>query len=71
MKQAQRAYLKVVALWSEHKEWVAAAHFELGKCYLDQKNAKEARGAWRTVVEQYGDTKWAAAAKEQLEKIPG
>ncbi|MGB2998071.1 MAG: tetratricopeptide repeat protein [Phycisphaerae bacterium] len=68
---ALRAFLRVVSpLWSGYREWAAAAQFEIGKCYLDLKKPKEAREAFRTVLEKHADTKWAEPAKEQLAKLP-
>ena len=71
-RQALRAYLRVVSpLWSAYKDWAAAAQFEIGKCYLSLNQPAEARGAFQTVLEKYGDTKWAQPAREQLAKMPG
>ena len=70
-RRALRAFLRVVSpLWSGYREWAAAAQFEIGKCYLDLKKPKEAREAFRTVLEKHADTKWAEPAKEQLAKLP-
>ena len=65
-REALKAYLRVVALWAAYKEWAAAAQFETGKCYQDLGKAKDAREAFQAVVDKYGDTKWAAPAKEKL-----
>jgi TolA-binding protein len=60
------AYLRVQALYPTHREWVAAALFEGGKCQdaLGQKD--EARKAFQEVVGSYKDTRWAALAADRL-----
>ena len=70
-RDALKAYLRVVALWSGYKEWAAAAQFEIGKAYLALGKPQDAREAFQAVVAKYGDTKWAQPAKEQLEKPSG
>jgi len=67
-REALKAYLRVVALWGAYKEWAAAAQFEVGKCYQNLDKAKDAREAFQAVIDKYGDTKWAAPAKEQLKQ---
>jgi len=70
-REALKAYLRVVALWGNYKEWAAAAQFEIGKAYQQLDKPAEAREAFQTVVSKYGDTKWAQPAKDQLEKTSG
>jgi TolA-binding protein len=67
-RDALKAYLRVVALWASYKEWAAAAQFEIGKAYLALGKPQDAREAFQAVVTNYGDTKWAQPAKEQLQK---
>ena len=67
-REALKAYLRVVALWSAYKEWAAAAQFEIGKCYQNLDKANDAREAFQAVIDKYGDTKWAAPAREQLKQ---
>ncbi|MBE3071216.1 MAG: tetratricopeptide repeat protein, partial [Planctomycetes bacterium] len=67
-REALKAYLRVVALWSAYREWAGAAQFESGKCYQALGKPAEAREAFKTVVDKYNDTKWADPAREQLKK---
>ncbi len=70
-RDALKAYLRVVALWSGYTEWAAAAQFEAGKAYLQLDRKDDAREAFQTVTTQYADTKWAQSAKEQLAQLGG
>lgn len=60
------AYLRLIALYGQHREWVAAASFESGKCHEALGNAADARAFYRDVVEKYKDTRWAESAAERL-----
>ena len=65
-KAATVAYLRLIALYGQHREWVAAASFESGKCHEALGNTEDARTFYRDVAEKYKDTRWAAAAAERL-----
>jgi TolA-binding protein len=65
---ALKAYARVATLWGAYKEWAAAAQFGSGLCYLRLRNTVEARGAFMTVADKYGDTMWASPAREQLNR---
>lgn len=63
------AYLRVIALYPEYRQWSAGATFESGKCYEKLGDSAQARNAYQNVVSNYGDTKWADPATERLQKL--
>lgn len=65
-KAAVVAYLRVLALYPQYKQWVVGATFESGKCYAALGDNAEARKAYQSVVNNYKDTKWAGLAAERL-----
>jgi len=65
-KGAIVAYLRVVALYREQREWVAAAMFESAKCSEALGDKDQARKNYEDIVKNYGNTKWAKPAKERL-----
>jgi outer membrane protein assembly factor BamD len=49
----------------------AENNFLVGEYYWKSKKYSSARIYWQAVVDQYGDTSWAAKAQEKLKTIPG
>lgn len=67
-ESAVRELIKTDILYA-YPEWSAAALFEAGRCFERMNRRGEARQQFKTVVEKYGDTKWAAPAAERLEAL--
>ncbi len=65
-KAASMAYLRVQALYPDVREWVAAATFENAKCSEKLGSPEDAKKAYRQLVSEYKDTKWAELAAERL-----
>lgn len=66
MKGAIVAYLRIEALYHEHREWVAAAKFESAKCSEALGDNAQAKATYGEIVKDYGNTKWAKPAAERL-----
>lgn len=64
-KSATVAYLRVIALYREHREWVAAAMYESAKCYEALGDKSQAGKTRAELLSGYGDTKWAKLAAER------
>jgi len=62
------AYLRIQAIYGAYPEWVAGALLEMGKCHEALGRAGEANRAFRQVVQDFPDTRWAALARERLNK---
>jgi len=62
LHEALKAYLRVMAIHSRHREWAAAASYESGKCYEALEQWNEAREAYDRVLGDYKDTQWAEPA---------
>ncbi|MFO0974205.1 MAG: tetratricopeptide repeat protein [Phycisphaerae bacterium] len=62
---AARELMKVDILFA-FPEWSAAALYEAGRCLDERGQRVEARQQFKRVVEKYGDSKWAALAREKL-----
>lgn len=67
-ESAVRELIKTDILYG-YPEWSAAALFEAGRCFERLNRRGEARQQFRTVVETYGKTKWAAPAGERLQAL--
>ncbi|MCB9853688.1 MAG: tetratricopeptide repeat protein [Phycisphaerales bacterium] len=65
---AVRELIKTDILYA-YPEWSAAALFEAGRCFERMNRRGEARQQFKTVVEKYGKTKWAAPAGERLQAL--
>lgn len=65
---AVRELIKTDILYA-YPEWSAAALFEAGRCFERLNRRGEARQQFKTVVEKYGKTKWAAPAGERLQAL--
>ncbi len=63
-----RELLKVDILYA-YPQWSAAALFEAGRCFEKLSQTAEARQQFKTVVDQYSDTRWAALASERLATV--
>jgi TolA-binding protein len=66
LQAAVVAYLRVIALYRDHPEWVAAAMFESAKCHEALGDKAQAKQLYETIVKDYGNTKWAKPAAERL-----
>jgi len=66
MKTAIVAYLRVEALYREHREWVAAAMFESAKCNEALGDKEQAKQIYSSIIKDYGKTRWAKPAAERL-----
>lgn len=66
MKGAIVAYLRVEALYRDHREWVAASMFESAKCNEALGEKDQAKKTYGDIVRDYGNTRWAKPAAERL-----
>ena len=64
-KAAIMAYLRVIALYREHREWVAGAMFESAKCYEALGDKAQALKSYNDIIKDFSDTKWAKPATER------
>lgn len=65
---AVRELIKTDILYA-YPQWSAAGLFEAGRCFERMNRRGEARQQFKTVVEKYGETKWAAPAGERLQAL--
>ena len=66
--QAVGELLKVDILYA-YPQWSAAAVFEAGRCFEKLNNPAKARSQFQTVVEKFGETRWARMAQESLSQL--
>jgi TolA-binding protein len=59
------AYLRVIALYREHREWVAGAMFESAKCHEALGDKAQALNSYNDIIKNFSDTKWAKPATER------
>lgn len=64
-EEAVRELLKVDILFA-YPEWSAAALYEAGRCFEKLGKAVEARNHFARVVDDYGESRWAALASQRL-----
>ncbi len=64
-KDAVRELLKVDILYA-YPQWSAAALYEAGRCFEKLSQTAEARQQFKTVIDKYGDTRWAALASKRM-----
>jgi TolA-binding protein len=64
-KAAIMAYLRVIALYREHREWVAGAMFESAKCHEALGDKAQALNSYNDIIKNFSDTKWAKPATER------
>ena len=69
-EDAVRELLKVDILYA-YPEWSAASLFEAGRCFQKLGKPVEARNHFNQVAEQYGQTRWAEMASQQLTQGSG
>jgi len=69
-EEAVREFLKVDILYA-YPEWSAAALYEAGRCFQKLGKLVEARNHFNQVAEQYGQTRWAEMASQQLTQVSG
>lgn len=69
LREALKAYLRVIAIYPDAEDWVAAAYYESGRCHEALQEWGEAREAYREVVGKYRKTKWAEPASERLKSL--
>jgi TolA-binding protein len=69
-KEAIKNFLKV-AYGYGHAQWVAAAHFEAGRCFEVLKDVPQAIQSYKTVVEKHADSPRAAEARQRLAALGG
>ena len=67
---AARELLKVDILYA-YPEWSAAALYEAGRCFQKLGKLVEARNHFNQVATQYGQTRWAELATQQLTEVTG
>ncbi|MEQ8850350.1 MAG: tetratricopeptide repeat protein [Phycisphaerales bacterium] len=67
-EEAARELLRVDVLY-EPTEWTPAALFEAGRCFEAMNKVGEARAEYRAVVERFGDSDWAAMARDRLARL--
>ncbi|MGI9012682.1 MAG: tetratricopeptide repeat protein [Phycisphaerales bacterium] len=63
--EAVRELLKVDILYA-YPEWSAAALYEAGRCFEAMAENGQARQHFEMVRDRYGDSRWAALARERL-----
>ncbi len=68
-RSALVAYLRIQALFSAQREWVAASHFESGKCHQALGAAAEARAAYQATIQAGAGTRWADLAADRLKSM--
>lgn len=66
--EAVRAFLKVDILYA-YPEWSAAALYEAAQCFEKLGKFVEARNHFKTVVDKFGDSRWAAMASQRLAEV--
>jgi TolA-binding protein len=64
-KAAIMAYMRVIALYRDHRDWVAGAMFESAKCYEALGDKAQALKAYDDILKNFNDTKWAKPAAER------
>jgi TolA-binding protein len=69
-EDAVRELLKVDILYA-YPEWSAAALYEAGRCFGKLGKLGEARAHFRQVADQYGDSRWAELASQELSTMSG
>jgi len=69
-QEAAAELLKVDILYS-YPDWSAAALYEAGRCFQKLSKPAEAQAQFRTVVEKFEKTKWAAPAAQALSEFAG
>ena len=67
-EQAAAELIKVDILYA-YPEWSAAALYEAGRCFQKLTKPEEARGQFATVVDKFGQTKWAPMAAKLLAEM--
>ncbi len=67
-EEAARELLRVDVLY-EPTEWTPAALFEAGRCFEAMNKVGEARAEYRAVIERFGDSDWAAMARDRLARL--
>ena len=66
--EAVRELVKVDILYA-YPQWSAAALYEAGRCFQETGNPVDARKQYEQVRRDYGDTKWAAMARQRLDEL--
>jgi len=66
---AVRELLKVDILYA-YPDWSAAALFEAGRCFEQMNKPAEARTQFQTIVDKYGQSRWAQPARQRLAAAP-
>lgn len=66
--EAVAELVKVDILYA-YPEWSAAALYEAGRCFQQTGNPVDARKQYEQVRRDYGDTKWAALARQRLDEL--
>ena len=66
--EAVRELVKVDILYA-YPQWSAAALYEAGRCFQETGNPVDARKQYEQVRREYGDTKWAAMARQRLDEL--
>ena len=69
-QDAAAELLKVDILYA-YPEWSAAALYEAGRCFDKLTKPAESQAQFRMVIEKFGQTRWAALAKEHLAETNG
>jgi TolA-binding protein len=64
------AALYAVPLTFDYPELSAAALAEAARCHIEQKQNEPAAKLLRRVIKDYGNSKWAAVAKQRLDALP-
>ena len=64
------AALYEVPLTFDYPELSAAALTEAARCHIEQKQNEQAARLLRRVLKDYGNSKWAAVAKQRLDALP-
>jgi TolA-binding protein len=69
-EEAVRELLKVDILYA-YPQWSAAALYEAGRCFEHLGRQVEAREQYKTVRNEYGQTRWAEMAAKRLAVVSG